>query len=154
MYRKILLAYDGSVDGRLALREGARLARLCGAQVCLLAVVQISTGIVFAEGVQPGIVGDQSEIYRNILAEGERRLRDLGFEPDTRLNMGDPGPEICAVAKEIHADLVVVGHRRHGTLARWWSGSVATYLLDHLDCSVLIGRMDISNTEFARLKIR
>lgn len=81
MYRKMLLAYDGSVDGRLALGEGARLAQLCGAHVCLLAVVQISTGMVFAEGMHPGIVGDQSEVYRNILAEGERRLRDMGSDP-------------------------------------------------------------------------
>ncbi|MBU2147037.1 MAG: universal stress protein [Alphaproteobacteria bacterium] len=152
MYRRILLAYDGSVEGRLALREGARLARLCEAQVCLLAVVQISTGIVFAEGVYPGVVGEQSEVYKDILAEGERRLRDIGFEPDTRLAMGDPGPEIRAVAKEINADLVVIGHRQHGTLARWWSGSVATYLIDHLDCSMLIGRMEVSDAEFDRLK--
>lgn len=152
MYRRILLAYDGSVEGRLALREGARLARLCEAQVCLLAVVQISTGIVFAEGVYPGVVGEQSEVYKNILAEGERRLRDIGFEPDTRLAMGDPGPEIRVVAKEINADLVVIGHRQHGTLARWWSGSVATYLIDHLNCSMLIGRMEVSDSEFDRLK--
>lgn len=120
--------------------------------MCLLAVVQISTGIVFAEGVYPGVVGEQSEVYRNILAEGERRLREIGFEPDARLAMGDPGPEIRAVAKEINADLVVIGHRQHGTLARWWSGSVATYLVDHLDCSLLIGRMEVSDVEFDRLK--
>ena len=154
MYRKMLLAYDGSVDGRLALGEGARLAQLCGAQVCLLAVVQISAGIVLAEGVHPGIVGDQSEVYRNILAEGERRLRDMGLRPEARLNMGDPGPEICAVAREIDADLVVVGHRQHGTLARWWSGSVATYLADHLACSLLIGRMEMSNPHVDRPKVR
>lgn len=154
MYRRVLLAYDGSVEGRRALREGARLAQLCGARVCLLAVVQISTGIVVAEGVHPGIVGDQSEVYRNILAEGEQHLRQMGFEPETRLTMGDPGPEICAVAREIDADLVVVGHRQHGTLARWWSGSVATYLVDHLNRSILVGRMQMSDAEFDRLKAR
>lgn len=79
-------------------------------------------------------------------------MREIGFEPDTRLAMGDPGPEIRAVAKEINADLVVIGHRQHGTLARWWSGSVATYLIDHLDCSMLIGRMEVSDAEFDRLK--
>ena len=33
MYKRILLAYDGSLEGRTALREGALLARQCGAQV-------------------------------------------------------------------------------------------------------------------------
>ncbi|HCI98959.1 MAG TPA: universal stress protein, partial [Sulfitobacter sp.] len=37
MYRTILLAYDGTTEGRLALREGARLAQICNAEVVLLA---------------------------------------------------------------------------------------------------------------------
>ena len=39
MYKRILLAYDGSVEGRTALREGALLARQCGAKVFLLSVL-------------------------------------------------------------------------------------------------------------------
>ena len=41
MYRTIILAYDGSLEGRLALREGARLAQLCQARVVLVAVVEV-----------------------------------------------------------------------------------------------------------------
>lgn len=33
MFRTVLLAYDGSPEGALALREGALLAKACGAQV-------------------------------------------------------------------------------------------------------------------------
>ena len=43
MYRKVLLAYDGSIEGRRALREGAKLAQLCRAEVFLLAVVELSS---------------------------------------------------------------------------------------------------------------
>ena len=39
MYKRILLAYDGSLQGRTALREGALLARQCGAEVFLLSVL-------------------------------------------------------------------------------------------------------------------
>ena len=39
MYKRILLAYDGSVEGRTALREGAPLARQCRAKVFLLSVL-------------------------------------------------------------------------------------------------------------------
>ena len=39
MYKRILLAYDGSIEGRTALREGALLARQCGAEVFLLSVL-------------------------------------------------------------------------------------------------------------------
>jgi len=44
MYKRVLLAYDGSLEGRTALREGALLARQSGAQVFLLAVL-VDTGV-------------------------------------------------------------------------------------------------------------
>ena len=36
MYKRVLLAYDGSVEGRTALRERTLLGAQCGAQVFLL----------------------------------------------------------------------------------------------------------------------
>jgi hypothetical protein len=36
VYKKVLLAYDGSIEGRRALREGAKIAQFCGAEVFLL----------------------------------------------------------------------------------------------------------------------
>ena len=53
MYRTIVLAYDGSTEGRLALREGARLAQICGAEVVLLAVVDMTVGASMAGTAVP-----------------------------------------------------------------------------------------------------
>ena len=50
MYKRVLLAYDGSIEGRRALREGAKLAQLCHADVFLLAVVELSS-IMAPEGL-------------------------------------------------------------------------------------------------------
>ena len=151
MYRKVLLAYDGSVEGRTALREGARLAQICGAEVFLLAVADISTGMLVAEGFYPGGVVIQREAFESVLAEGVQRLRAMGFSPKARLESGDPGEQIEAVVKEIGADLVVVGHRHYGALTRWWMGSVGKHLIDHVDCSVLVARMEIDDAEFASM---
>lgn len=138
MYRKILLAYDGSVEGRLALREGAMLAKLCKAEVLLLAVVDLSTGILIAEGSIPGTAQQQREAFETVLEEGVRRLEDLGFSPEARLEFGQPAQAIATVARQISADLVVVGHRHHSALSRWWGGSVGSSLLADLSCSLLI----------------
>lgn len=143
MYEKVLLAYDGSVEGRLALREGAKLARLCDAEVFLLAVINLSTGIVMAEGAVPGAVEHQQDAYKKVLAEGVRRLEALGFSPTARLEFGDPANRIAAVTREIGANLVVVGHRHQTRLERWWHGSVGANLLAELDCSLLIAQMEI-----------
>jgi nucleotide-binding universal stress UspA family protein len=145
MYRKILLAYDGSVEGRRALREGAMLARLCGAEVVLLAVVNLSAGIMMAEGAAPGAIEHQREAYAQILAEGVERLRALGFAPESRLEFGSPAREITATAKRCGADLVVV--RRQSSFARWWGDSVGSSLLEDLSCSLLIAQNEPNEAE-------
>jgi nucleotide-binding universal stress UspA family protein len=150
MYKKVLLAYDGSIEGRRALREGAKLAQLCRAEVFLLAVVELSSiaipdaGLIFP-------TDEQTATYKAILAEGVERLEALGFSPTSRLETGNPGQKIAEVAEEIGAHLVVVGHRPQGPLARWF-GSVGSYLVKRLRCSVLVGQTEISDDEFELLK--
>ena len=142
MYRKILLAYDGSVEGRRALREGATLAGLCGAEVVLLAVVNLSAGIMMAESAALGAAEHQREAYAQILAEGVERLKEMGFSAQSRLEFGSPAQAIAEAARQCAADLIVVGHRRQGTLARWWGGSVGASLMDGLPCSLLVAQND------------
>ena len=151
MYQKVLLAYDGSIEGRRALREGAKLAQLCGAEVFLLAVVENAPALATLEGGVGISMDEQISAYKAILAEGVERLRAVGFSPTARLGMGAPAQQIAAVAEEIGANLVVVGHRPTGPLARWWFGSVGSYLTDHLRCSVLIGQTEIGDDQFAQL---
>jgi hypothetical protein len=66
---------------------------------------------------------------------------------------GSTGLERCdqamTVAEDIGANLVVVGHRPDGPLARWWFSSVGTYLVKNLRCSVLIAQTEIGDEEFA-----
>ena len=150
MYKKVLLAYDGSVEGRRALREGAKLAQLCRAEVFLLAVVEVSS-IMTPEAGLTIPIELQTEDYRTILNEGADRLRALGFNPTSRLEVGDAGQKIAEVAEEIGAHLVVVEHRPQGPLARWF-GSIVSYLVQRLRCSALVGQTGISDDEFERLQ--
>src|SRR5258708_19945290 len=139
MYRKVLLAYDGSIEGRRALREGAKLAQLCRAEVFLLAVVELSSIVTPDAGLTIPI-DEQTANYKATLAEGAERLKALGFSPTARLETGDPGQKIADVAEEIGAQLVVVGHRPQGPLARWWFASLATSLINPLRCTALSGQ--------------
>src|ERR1700709_732835 len=100
MYKKVLLAYDGSVEGRRALREGAKLAQLCRAEVFLLAVVEGSSIMTPEAGLAIPIEA-QAEDFRAILAEGVARLTALGFAPTARLEIGDAGQKIAEVAEAI-----------------------------------------------------
>lgn len=153
MYKKVLLAYDGSIEGRRALREGAKLAQFCDAEVFLLAVVETASTVATLEGGAVIPIDEQIGTYRAILEEGVERLKAMGFSPTARLGIGDAGQVITEIAHEIGANLVVVGHRPQGPLARWLFGSVGTYLVKHLRCSVLVAQTEISDDQFAQLVV-
>jgi len=140
MYRTILLAYDGSTDGREALCQGAKLAKLCQAEVQLVAVVTTTQGVAMAEAVYPSaecIERDLAEA-RRVLEEGEAHLKEHGLTVTSYLRHGEPVAQIASIARQVAADLIVVGHREQGALARWWRGSVGASLLANAPCSVLV----------------
>jgi nucleotide-binding universal stress UspA family protein len=145
MYKRILLAYDGSVEGRTALREGALLARQCGAKVFLLSVLADDGTFLLAEVALAGASVRLEDDFREILNEGIARLKKLGFDPVAKLVRGQPAEEIGNFAREIEADLIVVGHRRQSAFDRWWSGPKGAYLMDYTDCSLLVARNVISD---------
>jgi nucleotide-binding universal stress UspA family protein len=140
MYKRILLAYDGSVEGRTALREGALLARQCSAEVFLLSVLADAGTLLFAEATLAGASVRLEDDFMDILNEGVARLRKLGFDPVAKLVRGQPAEEIGNFAREVGADLIVVGHRRQSAFDRWWSGPKGAYLMDYTDCSLLVAR--------------
>src|ERR1700722_17920488 len=112
MYKRILLAYDGSVEGRTALREGALLAKQLGAEVFLLSVLTDTGALLFSEVALAGAAVQIEEKFREILEEGVSRLKKLGLNPVAKLVQGQPGEEIGKYAGDVDADLIVVGHRR------------------------------------------
>jgi len=146
-----LVAYDGSREGRTALREGALLVRQLNADLYVLAVVPETPGMRVAEGAYAGAMAYQDDTYRQLLEEAVRGLGTFGLHVKGKLVRGEPAQEISAYAREIKADLVVVGHRRQNLLQRWWSGPNGAYLTDFLNCSLLIARADISFEAFARM---
>ena len=138
MYKTVLLCYDGSAEGRKALREGAVLARAMGSQTYLLAVCRNLVTTSPPEGMSTTLVETEESTARAILNEGVRKLIELGVKAQGALLMGDPLMHIPSFAAKIHADLIVIGHRPRGRLARWWSESTQPQLLDRVACSILV----------------
>ena len=145
MYKRVLLAYDGSVEGRTALREGALLARQCGAEVFLLSVLVDPGTFLLAEVAHAGASVQMENAFMDVLNEGVSRLKQLGFDPVAKMVRGEPAKEIGAFATQIGADLIVVGHRRQSAFDRWWSGPKGAYLMDYTDCSLLVARNVVSD---------
>ena len=144
MFKRILLAYNGSRDGRSALLACRELAAFSRADTHLLAVATVSSNVFLAEDYHPDQFLEQERAHaQEVLDEGIDQLKERGFTVAGHLAVGDPVEEICRLAGDLKCDLIVVGHSKTTSfLSRWWQGSVGKYLIDHATCSVLVVRVD------------
>jgi len=138
MYQKILLCYDGTVEGRRALRQGAHVAIAMKARAYLLAICPNLHVKAVPEAVTPALFSSEEKTASTLLTEGVQWLRDHAVAAEGSLVYGDPLVHIPKVALEVGADLVVVGYRYRSRLARWWSESEEVTLLHKLQCSILV----------------
>ena len=141
MYKRILVAYDGSEAGQKALLDSQELAQWSNAELHLVAVMPPASALIGGEGYvyDPRIEEEERREYKNILEEVLRRLSDTGRAASGEVLVGDAVDEISRYATKIDADLIVVGHKHLGSwAARWWRGSVSKALIEHAPCSVLV----------------
>jgi len=90
-YGRIMIASDGSATADRAARKGFDLARAVVAEVTLVFVGHPATGEL--------VMQDSIDVY------------GMGIETQVLLRQGDPATEILAAAREVDADLVVVGNK-------------------------------------------
>jgi nucleotide-binding universal stress UspA family protein len=142
MYKRILLAYDGSESGQKALLDSHDIAQWSRAEIFLVAVMPspASTYVGLDSGAYVGVYEEEEkQKYKEILDDGLRRLAEQGHDARGELLVGDSVNEITACAKKIEADLIVVGHKHLDSwAARWWRGSTSPALIEHAPCSVLV----------------
>jgi nucleotide-binding universal stress UspA family protein/nitrite reductase/ring-hydroxylating ferredoxin subunit len=119
-YGRILIASDGSATADRAARKGLELAQEIDAPVTLVFVGHPATGRLVME--------DTVAMY------GE------GVDVDIRLQQGNPAELILQTAKEVAADVLVVGNRGLQGAKGFILGSVPESVLDGADADVLLCR--------------
>jgi nucleotide-binding universal stress UspA family protein len=140
MYRKILVAFDGSPESRLAVDECSHLMQVSGRQIHLVCVLHDPSPYLLAgEFVpEPALAIDRSRMQAD-LDEAAARLTQRGFTVTTHLQDGEPVDVIARMVDSLGIDLVIVGHRRSKKFAlRWWRGSVDSMLVERVHCSILV----------------
>jgi universal stress protein A len=140
-YRKILVAVDLSDDSAIILDKARELAKVYEAELSMVHVMEpIAVGYA-VEVTSVDIEGLHAEATR----QARLTLLEMGAHvdiPESRLHnlLGQPAREIRELAKEIDADLVVMGgHGKHG-----WEllfGSTSSGVTHGVTCDLLIVRI-------------
>jgi len=131
MYKRIMVAVDGSHTAELALQEAVNLAKELGAQLRIVHAVDEVIMNWDAEYANPAEIWDaMAKTGRDILDKATAVAAAAGVQADTKLieinTLGHRIPQVIAdEADAWPADLIVVGtHGRRG-LSHVFLGSVA-----------------------------
>lgn len=139
----LLVAIDTSEHARAALLEVRRLAWPPETALTLLSVVRTDM-FAFGEFYAPAaqeieiLVREEKQRAEALLAGHAADLASSGLTVATRVEHGDPRLVLCAVARELAVDWLIVGsHGRRG-IQKLVLGSVASHVVTHAPCTVLV----------------
>jgi nucleotide-binding universal stress UspA family protein len=141
MFKRVLLCYDGSDAGRRALKRGAELAILLGAQVHVLSMIPtgIANAAVIAGATGHACLVDDSGDYRKLLDQSLEWLKARGVSAEGYLATGNTLDQIVAYANRLQIDLIVLGHYPRPAGGLWWStAQQRASLAERVACCIFV----------------
>lgn len=145
MFKRILVAVDGSVTSFEALSKAIELQELTGAEIYLLCVYKhhslfeasLSIGRPAEMDIPDKVLSDYA---KDVVDHAKQLATDHGSK-DVRgfVKAGKPSRAIIEFAKEKSADLIVIGTKgTHSDKEGLFLGSVSHRVASHAKCPVLV----------------
>ena len=139
-YAKILVAVDLSEDSSLIVERARAVASGAAAQLHIIHVIE-PLSFAYGGDIPMDFSGIQDEIHQQATQQLQRFAEENSIDKlHQHIVLGRPEVEIHATAKELGADLIVVGsHGRYGLALLL--GSTANGVLHGASCDVLAVRV-------------
>ena len=134
--KKIVVGYDDTEPAKRALERAAEFAKAFDAEVVVTSVTPVVTSIGRSAG--PIDPSDDPAKHEQELAAARAFLDGQGITATYQPAIGDVATAIVDVARELGADLIVVGSRDGNWLERILHHSVSTAVQHHAPCDVLV----------------
>jgi len=139
--KRILVGVDGSESSQKAARLAADIALRFGARLTLAYAVAPLLLPPDAYGLTTADATDEHEKFANkVLAMAASRIGEAGIEIDTVVLLGPPAETLADAASAPDVDLVAVGSRGRGAVARVVLGSVSDRVVRICPKPVLVVR--------------
>jgi len=139
MFKKILVAVDGSSHADSAFDAAVDIAQKYEAELIVLHIFQGSTGTgTIVSGVEEDT---RKDIGQEIIKSYEIRLKNKNFsKAKLLLEKGDAAHRIMETASLEKVGLIVLGSRGRGGFKELLLGSVSHKVANHAECTVMIVR--------------
>ena len=146
MFKKILVALDGSKLADRALDFALDLAGKYSAEIVLISVFDapsvslVAPGIVFAPTSTVKYLEELRAFHEKVLSEALKKVKKLeaGLKVSKKLVQGRAAEKIVETAEEGAFDLIVIGSRGLGGIKGFVLGSISDRVADEAPCPVLI----------------
>ena len=145
MYRRIIVPLDGSALAEQALPQAEGLARLTGAPLHLVRVIDpagpgtLGTVVLHTDALSMQLLLEEERIAaREYLERIEQDVRDRQHAVTVEYRQGPAAQELLAIMQP--GDLLVMATHGRGGLTRWFLGSVAEAIVRRASIPVLLVR--------------
>jgi len=144
--RRILVGYDGSDGGKRALERAIAAAHESHGRVTVLSVANAPLDLDVPRnfGTLDDISADEGKALPPPpdvvahLTEASERLASAGLEANLIWKVGDPGRAIVESAKEIRAQVIILGEHHHGLLGNLFGADVDAAVQREAGCAVIL----------------
>ena len=151
LFKRILVAYDGSAQSRRAMDYAADMASSCSGSLFVLTVVPRMVMPAFPDenfgslpspnspewaDYQEKIGATYMKSQADVVADLKRHHPDLPIEAS--MMEGRPSATIVEQAEKAQADLIVIGSRGLGGISGWLLGSTSRRVVESCTKPVLV----------------
>jgi len=140
---KVLIGVDDSLhsDAAVAYVAGATWPKATKFLVIsAVAPFLIGAGEVAAADAVARLTEEQQKYHKEIADRAATRLRKAGLTVDARTVTADPRAALLDATRFEQVDLIVVGSHGRTGIKKLLLGSVASHVVTHAPCSVLVVR--------------
>ena len=137
MFKKILHANDGSEHAFHALAFALSLARQNNSELHMISVEEIAYIPEFIEEVRED-AGTAARRYHTVIQRAKALAGQSQIELHTHVRAGHPVRDIVDLAREMGAELLVIGATGHSALYERLIGSRADRIIQLAHCPVLV----------------
>ena len=137
MFRKILVANDGSPGGQAALSGAIDLALQCGSELHMICIEEIPRFAATIDEIEEE-KEEASLRFAAVIEHAKELAGRKGVSLEAHLLAGHPVPTIVEFLRGGTFDLLVVGFMGHSAISNRLIGSTTDRLVDHAPCAVLV----------------
>ena len=137
MYKKILLAIDGSENSMRAAEEALKIGSMAKeCQVTIVLVAEFSKAkkeVIHSKGKEDLELARKKKLQPII-----EKFEENAISYNVQILHGEPGPTIVEFANKNNFDLLVIGSRGLNVLQEMVLGSVSHKVMKRADCPVMV----------------